>query len=502
MLKRIGYIALICLALIGGRQAMAAEEDRCFADEHPALHTVIPCYNNQLAILPLSYSLKGVDNGHDVSIRHYRLMSQSWSPQDAIRPTQWWHDVDIYIPNGALARKALVLMSDDCACAAAGASGPGKQNAAFSVATPAALAAESHTIVIVVNRLPYPYLEYQNEGRRRAGEDSQARGWRLFLDDADEYLMMPLAIPMTAALSQTMTLAQRELSRWGIDQFIVAGAASGATAAWLASLSDERIDAVVAMFPDGVAARQVLKHTYRTYGGRWPLAFHPYYQLGIDRRIETPAFDKLMQIADPTAYPPPTAGERPAAAKYVIIASGDERYPPDSTRFYFSASPGEVSLRAIADGDRAASRPAAERAILAMIKRRQRDIALPTIEVQGSAADAAVRTLRFSEPPATVRRWSAHNRTARDFRYSCGVRFTPEPLATAEADRGEFRLAAPAQGWEATFIEAVFNDGFIATTPVFITPDDNYPSAVPAGDGLACETLPGRGLGEDYRHDD
>ncbi len=101
-----------------------------------------------------------------------------------------------------------------------------------------------------------------------------------------------------------------------------------------------------------------------------------------------------------------------------------------------------------------------------------------------------------------MRRWSAHNRTARDFRYSCGVRFTPEPLAAAEADRGEFRLAAPAQGWEATFIEAVFNDGFIATTPVFITPDDNYPSAVPAGDGLACETLPGRGLGEDYRHDD
>ncbi|WP_323098362.1 PhoPQ-activated protein PqaA family protein, partial [Serratia marcescens] len=119
----------------------------------------------------------------------------------------------------------------------------------------------------------------------------------MVLDDADEYLMMPLAIPMTAALSQTMTLAQRELSRWGIDKFIVAGAASGATAAWLASLSDERIDAVVAMFPDGVAARQVLKHTYRTYGGRWPLAFHPYYQLGIDRRIETPAFDKLMQIA-------------------------------------------------------------------------------------------------------------------------------------------------------------------------------------------------------------
>lgn len=77
----------------------------------------------------------------------------------------------------------------------------------------------------------------------------------------------------------------------------------------LTALSDERIDAVAAIFPEGIAARQVMKHTYRTYGGRWPLAFHPYYQLGIDRRIETPAFDKLMQIEDPIEYPPwPSAG--------------------------------------------------------------------------------------------------------------------------------------------------------------------------------------------------
>lgn len=49
----------------------------------------------------------------------------------------------------------------------------------------------------------------------------------IVLDDADEYLMMPLHIPMTAALSQTMTLAQRELRQWEIDKFIVAGVSEG-----------------------------------------------------------------------------------------------------------------------------------------------------------------------------------------------------------------------------------------------------------------------------------
>ena len=82
-----------------------------------------------------------------------------------------------------------------------------------------------------------------------------------------------------------------------------------------------------------------MKHTYRTYGGRWPLAFHPYYQLGIDRRIETPAFDKLMQIEDPIEYPLAERG-RPPAPKYFIVAGGDERYPPDSTRFYLNKLPG------------------------------------------------------------------------------------------------------------------------------------------------------------------
>lgn len=63
--------------------------------------------------------------------------------------------------------------------------------------------------------------------------------------------MMPLHIPMTAALSQTMTLAQRELRQWEIDKFIVAGVSEGGTTALLTALSDERIDAVAAIFPEG-----------------------------------------------------------------------------------------------------------------------------------------------------------------------------------------------------------------------------------------------------------
>ncbi|SCZ64846.1 hypothetical protein SAMN02982990_02275 [Photorhabdus luminescens] len=45
----------------------------------------------------------------------------------------------------------------------------------------------------------------------------------------------------------------------------------------------------------------------------------------------------------------------------------------------------------------------------------------------------------------------------------------------------------------ATYIEATFSDGYVATTQVYITPDDKYPTVAPLSNGPTCQTLPGRG---------
>lgn len=57
-------------------------------------------------------------------------------------------------------------------------------------------------------------------------------------------------------------------------------------------------------------------------------------------------------------------------------------------------------------------------------------------------------------------------------------------------------LNEPKTGWEATYIEATFNDGYVATSQVYITPDEKYPQTAPPSVNAACQTLPGRGLGE------
>ncbi|SUI47278.1 PhoPQ-regulated protein [Salmonella enterica subsp. indica] len=87
------------------------------------------------------------------------------------------------------------------------------------------------------------------------------------------------------------------------------------------------------------------------------------------------------------------------------------------------------------------------------------------------------------------------NPAARDFRYACGVKYNSVPVSlTGGNDTLSIPLTPPDSGWQATYIEATFSDGYVATTQVYITPDHKYPETAPPSAGAACQTLPGRGL--------
>ncbi|EBF2984086.1 PqaA protein [Salmonella enterica] len=100
------------------------------------------------------------------------------------------------------------------------------------------------------------------------------------------------------------------------------------------------------------------------------------------------------------------------------------------------------------------------------------------------------------EAPVKVVRWTANNPNARDFRYACGIRYQPLTIDIPANNKISITLNEPKTGWEATYIEATFNDGYVATSQVYITPDEKYPQTAPPSVNAACQTLPGRGLGE------
>lgn len=105
-------------------------------------------------------------------------------------------------------------------------------------------------------------------------------------------------------------------------------------------------------------------------------------------------------------------------------------------------------------------------------------------------------TVYFSEAPVKVVRWTANNPNARDFRYACGIRYQPLTIDSPVNNKISITLNEPKTGWEATYIEATFNDGYVATSQVYITPDEKYPQTAPPSVNAACQTLPGRGLGK------
>ncbi|SBV50508.1 hypothetical protein XBLMG947_1288 [Xanthomonas bromi] len=99
--------------------------------------------------------------------------------------------------------------------------------------------------------------------------------------------------------------------------------------------------------------------------------------------------------------------------------------------------------------------------------------------------------LRSSKRPTHMQLWSAHNPQARDFRYACGVRYTATPIALAGGSTVSVPVQVPDAGWSAYFVEAIYADGFVATSQTYVLGKQRYPSQAPPTDNAACSTVPG-----------
>lgn len=82
-------------------------------------------------------------------------------------------------------------------------------------------------------------------------------------------------------------------------------------------------------------------------------------------------------------------------------------------------------------------------------------------------------TVYFSEAPVKVVRWTANNPNARDFRYACGIRYQPLTIDIPANNKISITLNEPKTGWEATYIEATFNDAMSPRVRFILRPMKN-----------------------------
>ncbi|EFM6244233.1 PhoPQ-regulated protein, partial [Escherichia coli] len=287
------------------------------------------------------------------------------------------------------------------------------------------------------------------------------------------------------------------LAQQNITKFIVTGVSKRGWAAWLTALSDPDVDAIIPVAFDLLNIKKSLEHMYQSYGKNWPVAFYPYYQQNIDLQIDTDEFANLMTLEDPLTYLNTDMGDRLKMDKYIINASGDDFYVPDNSHFYYDRLPGQKSLRVVPNSTHYDILSVTEQSLTTFVNRFQNGQKLPEIteKVQSRGNGKKELAVSFSEKPAAVLQWTAMNPAARDFRYACDIKYTSVPVSlTGDDDTLSIPLTPPDSGWQATYIEATFSDGYVATTQVYITPDEKYPETAPPSAGAACKTLPGRGL--------
>ncbi|WP_253306972.1 PhoPQ-activated protein PqaA family protein [unidentified bacterial endosymbiont] len=437
-------------------------------------------YYEHLQRQPLQYQPLETEQTSQGEQAHYTLISQQWSPRGLVKPATWEHQVTLYRPTGAVGKTALLVVNNGRNTSKADGHRSDYDNQQLI-----ALAHKTATVVVSVDKVPNQPLIYNNDNIPRFEDSSIARSWRLFLDNPQPGAEFPLHLPMVGAIVKAMDLAETELRALGvtIEGFIVTGASKRGWATWLTALVDQRIQAIVPFAIELLDLAAVIEHTQHTLGGYFPIAWQPYAQEAIIQDRCSPAFNALMAIVDPVRYLQSPLAARLAIPKYVISASGDDFFMPDNVQFGLSKLPGVTTLRVVPNSNHYGIKRVTLQALTSFIQRQQTGRALPTLSLvkQGNDKEPQYR-LQLSEAPSQLRLWRALNPQLRDFRKSSGITYQAERLPLpAQQDSGyscELDLPLPATGWSASFVEAEFADGFIATTPVLLLPEC-YPSGPP-----------------------
>ncbi|EKO0321784.1 PhoPQ-regulated protein [Salmonella enterica subsp. enterica serovar Typhimurium] len=482
------YMAMLFISPAG--LALSAGENNKNID----LTHVISDYRISLTSLPLDYSLLEKKQRPGVMLQRFNLNSQTWSRQGVVSPERWQNGVDIYIPDSAREKNALVVINNG---SNNNGSGTPVAPTNFNEEELSRIAIATRTVVISVSNVPNQVLSYQGVTTPLGEDNSVAYSWKLFIGDTHKYQDASLHIPMAASVSQAFRLAKKELTQQNINKFIVTGASKRGWAAWLTALSDPDVGAVVPFAMDLLNTQKSLEHMYQSYGKNWPVAFYPYYNQGIDQQVGTDKFARLMRLEDPLTYLNTDMGDRLKIDKYIINASGDDFYVPDNSHFYYGLLPGSKSLRVVPNSTHNGILSVAEQSLITFVNRFQEKQKLPEIteNVQSRGDGKKELVVNFSEKPVAILQWTARNPAARDFRYACDIKYNSVPVSLATGDNTlSISLTTPDSGWQATYIEATFTDGYVATTQVYITPDEKYPETAPPSIDASCQTLPGRGL--------
>jgi PhoPQ-activated pathogenicity-related protein len=399
------------------------------------------------------------------------MVSQTWRTAAEVDKPVWHHWLTIYIPDQVTTSTALLLIDG------------GSNSSSPPTPDPTTLveAASAGTVFADLGQVPNEPLLFAGETTPRTEDAIIAYTWSKFLNGGDDY--WPARLPMTKAAVRAMDTVTAFLGSLpsgavAVKNFVVAGASKRGWTTWTTAAVDPRVIAIAPIVIDTLNVENVFTAQYRAYGF-WAPAVQDYYNAGIMNWFGTSQMVALLDIEDPYSY----LG-RLALPSFQMNSTGDEFFPPDSPRFYFSDLPGEKYLRFIPNTDHSMVSPDTVTNLLAWYQAVLQNFPRPRFTWRSDPQGASI-VVRVVDTPSAVSLWTATNPSARDFRLATiGAAWTS---TTLQGDNGVYTatVPAPAKGWTAFFVELTFPGvpsglPLVFTTEVVVTPD-LYPFDSPSG---------------------
>ncbi len=417
------------------------------------VHAEDPSYHWELV-----HTTKGP--GHTTHV--LEMVSQTWRTTEDVDRTEWKHWLIVTKPDKVATDCSLLVISG-------GRNGgdPPENSSEQAVI----LALGSQSVVSELKMVPNQPLVFRQDGERRFEDDLIAYTWDKFMTTADPNWIA--RFPMVKSAVRAMDTVQEFLqSEEGgevtVKEFVVAGASKRGWTTWLTAAMDSRVAAIVPIVIDVLNVRPSMEHHFAAYGF-WAPAVGDYVEHKITERRDTPEYADLLKIEDPFFY-----RDCFSMPKYVVNASGDQFFLPDSSQFYFDELPGEKLLRYVPNADHSLRGSDALQGILAFYHAIAHDHARPQFD--WSFGENGKLRVVCQEEPLEVRLWQATNEEQRDFRLETIDRAYRSQAIPKNGDGSyDAQVSPPEQGWTAYFAEVTFPSPgpfpYKFSTPVRVIPD-------------------------------
>jgi PhoPQ-activated pathogenicity-related protein len=390
------------------------------------------------------YELVQTTRGQGFTTFVLDMTSQSWRTAIEVNQTEWRHWVTIIKPDAIRHSTGFLFIT--------GGSINDPKPPAHPPANLTSLAVDTGTVVAELRMVPNQPLIFVGESKTRTEDSLIAYSWDKYLRGGDDY--WPARLPMTKSAvramdSVTSFLATDKGGNATVDRFVVSGASKRGWTTWTTGITDKRVVAIIPIVIDVLNIEKSIDHHWRSYGV-WAPALKDYVEMRTMDWIGRSEFKALMKIEDPYEY-----RETMTIPKYIVNATGDQFFLPDSSRFYFDDLRGEKYLRYVPNSEHSMRGTDAFDTVQAYYQALLTNFERPKISWRFGKNGAVF--VKASGTPTAVKLWQASNPKARDFRVdTIGRSWKASDVDRSENGDWSARIAKPLSGWTAYFVELTY----------------------------------------------